>query len=139
MFSALVTTVSCVPSGVLPRSGRTARARATSVVVVPPLSPTTMPGATSAAAAVPIRCFSAECLAVLYRNGRSYDTPLATAPPRVRVIICCWASWSKSRRMVACDTLSLSAASSTVTRPLSVSSSRSAFHRAYRSTGPPFP
>src|SRR6266545_1548941 len=40
--------------------------------------------------------------------------------------------------MVACETLSRVAASSTVTRPLSVSSSRSAFQRAYRSTGASF-
>ena len=65
MFSALVTTVSCAPSGVAPSSGRIASARATSVVVVPPLIATTMPGDTSAAAAAPMRCFSAECLAVL--------------------------------------------------------------------------
>ena len=30
----------------------------------------------------------------------------ATAPPRVRMSICCWASWSKSRRMVAVETSS---------------------------------
>jgi len=65
MFSALVTTVSWAPSALVLRSGRTASARATSVLVVPPLRPTTVPGDTSAAAAAPIRCFSAECFAVL--------------------------------------------------------------------------
>ena len=78
---------------------------------------------------------------------RSEGNVLATEPPallsdrasedlrsRVRVIICCWASWSKSRRMVACETSSRPAASSTLTRPLSASSSSRAFHRAYRST-----
>ena len=44
MFSALVTTVSWAPSPLVFRSGRTARARATSVIVVPPLRPTTVPG-----------------------------------------------------------------------------------------------
>ena len=47
MLSALVTMVSCGPSAPTPdRSGRAASARATSVVVVPPVSPTTMAGAT---------------------------------------------------------------------------------------------
>src|SRR4051794_18767092 len=39
--------------------------------------------------------------------------------------------------MVACDTSSRAAASSTLTRPVSVSNSRSAFQRAYLSTTPP--
>ena len=34
-------------------------------------TPTTVPGTTRLAAASPIRCFSAECLALLYRSGRS--------------------------------------------------------------------
>ena len=49
MLSALVTTV---------RSWRVASARATSVVVVPPVSPTDVPSSTSSAAARAIRCFS---------------------------------------------------------------------------------
>ena len=71
MLSALVTTVSAGPAATVPRSARTARALATSVVVVPPLSPTTWPGWTSPAAAVPIRCFSDGCRSDLYRSGRS--------------------------------------------------------------------
>src|SRR5690348_16449314 len=39
--------------------------------------------------------------------------------------------------MVACETSRRSAASSTLTRPLSASNSSRAFHRAYRSTKPP--
>ena len=65
MFIALVTTVTAgapVPSC---RSGRVARARATSLVVVPPFSATDAPGASRAAAARPMRCFSGACLAVL--------------------------------------------------------------------------
>ncbi len=66
ILSALVTTVSWGPSALVPeRSGREASARATSVVVVPPVSPTTMAGSTRPAAAVPIRCFSGACLADL--------------------------------------------------------------------------
>ena len=49
MLSALVTTVT---------SWRVASARATSVVVVPPVSPTEVPSATSSPAARAIRCFS---------------------------------------------------------------------------------
>ena len=49
MFSALVTTV---------RPLRGASTRATSVVVVPPVSPTDAPSATSSAAARAIRRFS---------------------------------------------------------------------------------
>ena len=89
MFIALVTTVMPVPSC---RSGRVARARATSLVVVPPFSATVAPGATRAAAARPMRCFSGACLAVLYRSGRSYETWPAITPPRVLVTSCCRAS-----------------------------------------------
>jgi hypothetical protein len=34
-----------------------------------------------------MRCFSAECLAVLYRSGRSYETPLATAHLLLRELV----------------------------------------------------
>ena len=65
MFRAFVTTVSWASSTPPVSSGRTASARATSVVVVPPFKATTMPGETRAAAAAPMRCFSGACLAVL--------------------------------------------------------------------------
>ncbi len=67
MLRALVTTVNTGPdvSGVSrrPRPSRLppalrARARATSVVVVPPLRPTTSPSAIIPATAVAMRCFS---------------------------------------------------------------------------------
>ncbi len=63
MFSALVTTVSAGEPEA--RSPRTASARATSVVVVPPVSPTASPGETSAATALAMRSFSEACRAVL--------------------------------------------------------------------------
>jgi hypothetical protein len=64
MLSALVTTVSAGEPET--RSPRTARARATSVVVVPPaVSPTASPGTTRSATALAIRCFSEACRAVL--------------------------------------------------------------------------
>jgi hypothetical protein len=53
---AFVTTVSPASS---------ARARATSIVVVPPVSPTVAPSGTSDAAAIPIRRFSACARAAL--------------------------------------------------------------------------
>ena len=58
MFSALVTTVTVGSVPPCPRPGRVASARATSVVVVPPLRPTTWPGRTRLAASAPMRCFS---------------------------------------------------------------------------------
>ncbi|CAM5277064.1 hypothetical protein SPURM210S_02850 [Streptomyces purpurascens] len=63
MFSAFVTMVSAGDPDV--RSPRTARARATSVVVVPPVSPTASPGTTRSATAFAMRCFSEACRAVL--------------------------------------------------------------------------
>ena len=65
MFSALVTTVSVGEGAAEPRSGRVARALATSVVVVPPLSPATWPARTMLAASAPMRCFSDGCRSVL--------------------------------------------------------------------------
>lgn len=57
MLSALVTTVSAGEPWA--RSGRPARARATSVVVVPPVRPITSPGVIRAATASLMRRFSA--------------------------------------------------------------------------------
>ena len=65
MFSALVTMVSAGDGAPEFRSARTASARATSVVVVPPLRPTIWPGSTSPAATAAIRCFSVGCRSVL--------------------------------------------------------------------------
>ncbi len=65
MFSAFVTIVRPVEPGVATRSVRVASARATSVIVVPPLSAMTCPGPTRPAAAVPMRCFSSTWRAVL--------------------------------------------------------------------------
>ena len=58
MFSALVTTVTAGGGPAELRSDRVASARATSVVVVPPFSPTTWPARTMPAASAPMRCFS---------------------------------------------------------------------------------
>ncbi len=63
MFSAFVTIVSAgVP---VVRSPRAVSARATSVVVVPPVRPTASPGVTSSATALAMRCFSEARRAVL--------------------------------------------------------------------------
>ena len=56
MLTALVTMVTGVSGSV--RSGSRATSRATSVVVVPPLSPIVSPGRTMAAAARAMRVFS---------------------------------------------------------------------------------
>ena len=58
MLSALVTTVTAGEAEPAFRSARVASARATSVVVVPPLSPAIWPVRTSPAAAAAMRCFS---------------------------------------------------------------------------------
>ena len=58
----VVTMVSC---------WRAARARATSVAVVPPVSPTAMPSETSPAAASAMRRFSSARRTPLYRSGNS--------------------------------------------------------------------
>src|SRR6478735_2869502 len=129
MLRALVTTVS---GAVVSAPDRDASARATSVVVVPPLRPTTSPGPTSSAAAAAIARFSSGRRDSLYRNGRSYDTLWATAPPRVRTSSCCSASSSRSRRTVAGETARRRAASSISTRPSAAIISRSAVHRADR-------
>ena len=68
-----------------------------------------------------MRCFSDGCFSLLYRSGRSYVTPWATAPPRIRVSICWLASSSKSRRTVAADTPRAFAASSTCNWPAAAS------------------
>ena len=66
-----MTTVTAGRSSLAVISGRVASCRATALVVVPPLKPTTVPGATSPAAATAICCLARSCEAVLYRAGRS--------------------------------------------------------------------
>ena len=60
MLRALVTTVigSCRADAVVAQVGTEGEGAATSVVVVPPLRPTTLPGTTMPAAGAAIECFS---------------------------------------------------------------------------------
>ncbi len=118
MLSALVTTVTGppapLPGAPLAGAPRLTRARATSMVVVPPFSATVAPGPMRAAAARPMSRFSGAFREVLYNSGSSCASwALPVAPPRVRVSIRCSASWSRSRRMVASETSSARAASVT--------------------------
>jgi hypothetical protein len=93
MLSAFVTTVTGPPAplpGVTVAGAppRLTRARATSIVVVPPLSATVASGPMRAAAARPMRRFSGALREVLYSSGSSCASwVLPVAPPRVRVSI----------------------------------------------------
>ena len=65
MLRALVTTVTAGRSPLAAISGRLASWRATALVVVPPLRPTTVPGSTRSAAATAICCLAPSCEALL--------------------------------------------------------------------------
>ena len=121
MLRALVTTV-------IPR--RSEIARATSVVVVPPVSPTTAPSATRVAASAAIRRFSAWWRAALYRRGSSYRTSCATAPPCVRESIRCSSRSWRSRRTVAAETPRRSTSAVTSTVPSAARASSTAATRS---------
>ncbi len=124
MLIALVTIVS---------SARSARWRATSLVVVPPQRATAWGlRAIVAAQAAAIRCLAGRCWVLRYRTGISLAWSWLVAPPWVRRTKDCASSRARSRRRVACETASERASSATLMSPAPANRSSTAVNRWVR-------